>query len=315
MSHPPTSQSRLFIMGLAFSVLWASAFSAGKVALADCPPLALLALRFLAAGLLLAGFAWISGLWRRLDRRAVGALVLLGIFNHALYLGLSYSAMTLVPSGLTALLVSSNPVLVCALAAVFLGERMTRRKALGLACGLVGVALVVRSRMDGGADSTGVLLVLGALLSLTVGTLLYKRLPQSIPMAQAIAVQLLSGGLLVGLASGVSEPWAAITPTPSFLAALAYLVVPVSIGSYALWFMLLERGSASAASAWHFLVPPVGLFLGWLVLDEPLQPMDLLGALPVVVAIALVTLPGRAPLPRPVQAAEMVTLTSRGGAK
>jgi drug/metabolite transporter (DMT)-like permease len=302
-------------MGLAFSILWASAFSAGKVALADCPPLALLALRFLAAGVLLAGFAWVSGLWRRLDRRAVGALVMLGIFNHALYLGLSYSAMTLVPSGLTALLVSSNPVLVCALAAVFLGEQMTGRKIIGLLCGLAGVALVVRSRMDGGADPVGVALVLGALASLTVGTLLYKRLPQSIPMAQAIAVQLLSGGLLVAFASGVSESWQTITVTPSFAISLAYLIGPVSIGSYALWFMLLERGSASAASAWHFLVPPVGLFLGWLVLGEALDPMDLLGALPVVVAIALVTRPGSTVPRSPIQSAEIVTLTSRGGAK
>jgi drug/metabolite transporter (DMT)-like permease len=290
-------------MGLAFSILWASAFSAGKVALADCPPLALLALRFLAAGVLLAGFAWVSGLWRRLDRRAVGALVMLGIFNHALYLGLSYSAMTLVPSGLTAL------------AAVFLGEQMTGRKIIGLLCGLAGVALVVRSRMDGGADPVGVALVLGALASLTVGTLLYKRLPQSIPMAQAIAVQLLSGGLLVAFASGVSESWQTITVTPSFAISLAYLIGPVSIGSYALWFMLLERGSASAASAWHFLVPPVGLFLGWLVLGEALDPMDLLGALPVVVAIALVTRPGSTVPRSPIQSAEIVTLTSRGGAK
>jgi drug/metabolite transporter (DMT)-like permease len=158
-------------------------------------------------------------------------------------------------------------------------------------------------------------LVLGALASLTVGTLLYKRLPQSIPMAQAIAVQLLSGGLLVAFASGVSESWQTITVTPSFAISLAYLIGPVSIGSYALWFMLLERGSASAASAWHFLVPPVGLFLGWLVLGEALDPMDLLGALPVVVAIALVTRPGSTVPRSPIQSAEIVTLTSRGGAK
>jgi drug/metabolite transporter (DMT)-like permease len=285
-----SSAKALLLMGLAFSVLWASAFSAGKVALADCPPLALLALRFLAAGVLLAAWAKISGRWYALNGRAVWALVMLGVFNHALYLGLSYSAMTLVPSGLAALLISSNPVLVCALAALFLGERMTLRKAIGLFCGVVGVALVVRSRLGGGADITGVTLILGALLSLTVGTLLYKRLPQTIPMAQAIAVQLLSGGLLVGAASASWEHWDGIEPTLSLAVSLAYLIGPVSIGSYALWFMLLERGSASAASAWHFLVPPVGLFLGWLVLGEPLQAMDLLGALPVAVAIALVTM-------------------------
>jgi drug/metabolite transporter (DMT)-like permease len=128
-------------------------------------------------------------------------------------------------------------------------------------------------------------------------------------------VQLLSGGLLVAFASGVSESWQTITVTPSFAISLAYLIGPVSIGSYALWFMLLERGSASAASAWHFLVPPVGLFLGWLVLGEALDPMDLLGALPVVVAIALVTRPGSTVPRSPIQSAEIVTLTSRGGAK
>lgn len=296
---PPQATSLLspavvgILLGLAFSILWASAFAAGKIALSDSPPLFLLGARFSIAGVILALIVGLRGHWRVVSWSSLLRVAVLGILNHALYLGLSYSGMTHVSSGLTALLISCTPVLVSGLAVVMLNEPMTRRKRLGLALGLAGVALVVRSRLTGGADPIGVVLILGALASLTLGTLFYKRWPVQIPLTQGIALQLLVAGVVSVAASASLEPWSQVHLSWGLVASTAYLIGPVSIGCYGLWFLLLERGSASAASVWHFLVPPLGLAIGWGVLGEPLQPMDLIGAVPVVVAIALVTLPGR----------------------
>jgi drug/metabolite transporter (DMT)-like permease len=66
-------------------------------------------------------------------------------------------------------------------------------------------------------------------------------------------------------------------------------VVVVSIGAMLLWFWLLTRGTASAASSLHFVMPPLGLVMSWAVLGEQLQVLDLLGVAPVALGIWLTT--------------------------
>src|SRR5262249_1650680 len=115
-----------------FRLLWGSAFSAAKIALADCPPLLLLTARFLIAGGVMLGAAALSGTnWRNLTRRDLIALAGLGIANNALYLGLNYLGMRGISSGLSALIVSTNPVLTALLATLVLDERMTGARRRG----------------------------------------------------------------------------------------------------------------------------------------------------------------------------------------
>ncbi|MFD2030538.1 EamA family transporter [Ancylobacter dichloromethanicus] len=83
--------------------------------------------------------------------------------------------------------------------------------------------------------------------------------------------------------------------TANLFGGLAFLVVAVSIGGYGLWFYLLTRASATAASSLHFLMPPLGLFFGWLLLGEAVPPLDILGIVPIALGIWLVTRPARAP--------------------
>src|SRR5262245_24639111 len=162
----------------AFCLLWSSAFSAAKISLADCPPLLLLTARFLIAGVVMLGAAAVSGAsLRNLARRDLIALAGLGIANNALYLGLNYIGMSSISSGLSALIVSMNPVLTALLATMVLDERMTWRKALGLLLGVGGVAFIVESRIAGGIDSpVGIIFTIGALISMVGGKILFKLL-------------------------------------------------------------------------------------------------------------------------------------------
>ncbi|MGZ3360067.1 MAG: EamA family transporter, partial [Xanthobacteraceae bacterium] len=103
------------LMIAAFCLLWSSAFAVAKLALADCPPLLLLTARFLlAGGLMLAAAALDRSPWR-VARCDILALALLGIANNALYLGLNYVGMRSISAGLSALIVSANPVLTAVL--------------------------------------------------------------------------------------------------------------------------------------------------------------------------------------------------------
>jgi uncharacterized membrane protein len=115
-----------------FCLLWSSAFSVTKLALADCPPLLLLTARFLVAGVVILGAAAVTGTtWRTVTRRDLIVLAALGVANNALYLGLIYVGMRSISSGLSAIIVSANPVLTALLAAVVLDEQMTWRKQRG----------------------------------------------------------------------------------------------------------------------------------------------------------------------------------------
>ena len=274
----------------AFCIIWSSAFAVAKVALADCPPLLLLSARFLSAGLIvLAGCALLlpASHFRRLNLRDVAALSAMGILNNA---GLSYVGMTHVSSGFTAVLVSANPLLTALGAAVLLGERLTGRKLLGLVLGMIGVAIVVRSRIvSGHEDPLGTAYVVGALLALTAATLMFKKVHTSASLFVGSGIQSLAGGLALLPVALWREDLASIHPTLTLGLSFAWLTLAGSVGAFSLWFFILGRTSATRASALHFLMPPLGLMFGWLLLGEPVPPLDLVGIVPIALGIRLVT--------------------------
>lgn len=292
----PIGRTEILLVVL-FCLLWSSAFAPAKLAVADAPPLLLLASRFALAGLLCLGLARWRGEGGLPAPRAMAAFALLGLFNNAIYLGLSWSGMTLVSSGFAAVLISANPLLTALVAGPVLGERMTGRKMLGLLLGLAGVALVLRSRLGAGPgaeDVGGTLLVLGGLLSLVTGTILYKRLaPRGVGPWTGNGLQALAAGLALFPASLLIEDWSGARLTETVILAQVWMVLAVSVGGYMLWFRLLARHSATAASSLHFLMPPLGLGFGWLLAGESVPALDLLGILPIAIGIALVTRPAR----------------------
>src|SRR5689334_4773793 len=135
----PALRLPLPVLVAAFCLLWASAFSVAKLAVTDCPPLLVLTARFLIAGVFMLGSAAIYGKPWTLSRRDVVIFAVLGIANQAAYLGLSYVGIRSISSSLAALIISANPVLTAVMAAVFLDDQMTWRKAAGLLLGIGGV--------------------------------------------------------------------------------------------------------------------------------------------------------------------------------
>jgi drug/metabolite transporter (DMT)-like permease len=289
----PSAAFPMLLSIAAFCVLWSSAFAVAKVALADCPPLLLLTARFLLASAIMLGAAAVRGGPWRLSGRDLAALVLLGVANNALYLGLNYVGMQSISSGLSAMIVSANAVLTALLAAVFLDERMTWRKAAGLALGVAGIGFIVQSRSAGGIDSPlGIAFTIAALLAMVGGTILFKRLAPNGGLWVSNGVQNLGGGVALAPFAFAFESVGDVVPSWRLLAALAYLVLLVSAVAFVIWFRLLAEVGATAASAYHFLMPPLGLLFGWLLLGEQLGWTDLVGILPVALGIYLVTRPG-----------------------
>jgi len=284
----------LALAAIPFVLIWTSAFPASKFALASAPPMLFLSLRFLTAGLLLFAWAAARGEWARFRPRDLPVLALLGLLNHAAYLGLSWTGMASASSGMATIIISANPLLVSVLAWRLLGETLGRVRILGLILGLVGVVWIVRHRLDTGIDDgRGVALLVVALTVLSCGTVLYKRFRIGTPFTLGVALQLICAGLWLLPLAVLTEDIGAISLTPMFLGAFTWMVLVVSIGAYLLWFWLLERGNAGAVSAWLFLSPPTGLVMGALLLGETISPFDLVGIIPIGLGIALASRGGR----------------------
>lgn len=290
-----TSRVKLALMVVGFVLLWSSAFSVAKVAIADCPPLIFLAVRFLAAGMLMMALAGVSGVRWTLTRRDVAVFAALGIANQAVYLGIGYIALKTVSAGLAALIISANPIVTAVFAVAVLGERMTWPKVLGLLLGLGGVAFIVQSRLTLGTDHlTGIVLSVLALFSLVGGTILFKLCAPKQGLWIGNGVQSLAAGIAILPFALAFESFHEIVPTMSLLAAFAYNVLLISIFAYLLWFRILAVSGATAASSYHFLIPPLGMLFGWLILGEHLETADLFGIVPVALGIYLVTRPAAA---------------------
>ncbi len=278
-----------------FCLLWSFAFVAGKIGVTYCPPLILLAARFSLAGMLILGISALRGERWPLTLRDTLVFALIGVANNALYLGLGYTGLKTVSAGLGGLIVSANPIFTAAFAALLLNEQLTWRKVAGLLLGILGVASIVWHRMSVGTDSLhGILFTLASLASIVLGTILFKLLAPKGSLWVGNGVQNLAAGVVLIPVAFTFANVNDIVPNLQLLGAFAFLTLGGSVLAYVLWFHLLRVCGATAASAYHFLMPPLGMLFAFLVLGEHVEARDLLGIVPVAFGIYLVTRPAAA---------------------
>src|ERR1700730_3821895 len=278
-----------------FCVLWSFAFVAGKIGVTACPPLILLTARFSLAGILILGISALRRDAWSLSWRDAWVFAVLGVANNALYLGLGYTGLQTVSAGLGGLVVSANPVFTAGLAALFLGEALTWRKVAGLSLGIAGVSFIVWHRMSVGTDSWhGILFTLASLASIVAGTILFKLLAPKGSLWIGNGVQNLAAGIVLLPFAFTLADAGDVVPSTRLFGAFAFLVLGGSILAYRLWFHLLKVCGATAASAYHFLMPPLAMLFAWMVLGEHVEVRDLMGIVPVALGIYLVTRPAAA---------------------
>lgn len=275
-------------LALLFSFLWASAFMGVKIGLRSSPPLFLMGFRFLIAGALLLLVARLRGHPFPGARRDWRRLAVLGLLNNAAYLGLSAIALRHLSGGMGAVLASTNPLMLAAVAPWVLQERLGAARVAGLALAFASVLAIMYARTGAGDPPGAMALILLANALMVAGTVLFKRWAPRHPLTVVNGTQLLAASAALLLPSLLWEPVAAVRWDPAFLGAIAYLALAVSCGAMLIWFYLLRSGDASKASAFFFLNPVIGLFLGALLLGEPLRPQDFAGTAGVALGIYLV---------------------------
>ena len=267
---------RAIAMGLAFSLMWSSAFATARIIVAAAPPLMTLCVRFAISGLIAIGVARALGQSWRLTGPQLRSVLVFGLCQNALYLGLNFVAMKSVEASLASVIASSMPLIVAALGWGLRGEKVGPLGLLGLVAGFLGVALIMAGRIGTGADPLGVALCVGGATALAVATLSVKSATSGGNLLMIVGLQMLVGSVALGILAAATEAPVVVWSTPLILAFLYQIFVP-GLAATLLWFTLVGRIGAVKASTFHFLNPFFGVMTAALLLGETIGLLDMAG--------------------------------------
>ena len=280
---------RAIFMGLAFAVMWSSAFTSARIIVAAAPPLMALSLRFLISGLIALAIARLMGERLRLTREQWIATALFGLCQNALYLGLNFVAMQTVEASLAAIIASSLPLWVALIGWIAFSERMSGLGVLGLIGGFVGVALIMGSRLSGGVDPFGVALCVVGVLALTLATLVLRGASSGGNILTVVGFQMLFGSAFLAVPEVLLET-PVIEPSWTLAAAFLYTLLIPGLAATWVWFLLVRRIGAVRAATFHFLNPFLGVAIAALVLGEAMGTLDYVGVAIIMAGILAVQL-------------------------
>ncbi len=285
---------RAIAMGLAFALMWSSAFTSARIIVADASPLYALALRFLISGLLgVAIAAWMGQTWR-LTPAQWYATILFGICQNALYLGLNFVAMQTVEAGLAAIIASTMPLLVALATWLIFKERLGALGIVGLFAGLAGVALIMGARITDGVDLYGVMLCGIGVLALAFATLALRGAMSGGNFLMIVGLQMLVGSAALAVVAVVFET-PRFDPSWPLFWAFAYTTIVPGLAATLVWFLLVNRIGAIRAATFHFLNPFFGVAIAAVLLGEALGPRDIVGVAIITAGILAVQLARQTP--------------------
>jgi drug/metabolite transporter (DMT)-like permease len=273
-----------------FVTIWGSGYLATKIGLHYAAPFTFLTLRF-AFGVacmlpivLIARAAWPA------TRKELGHVLMAGFLMHTLNLGGSHYTQYLgVSAGITAVLLSVQPLLTALIASRWMGEQLGGRQWLGVALGLAGVLLVVWHKIDVREMTLGSLLAVAtSLLGVTAGTLYQRVYCPLVDLRMSALVQFIASALtlapLAWLIEGFKVDWA----WPMF-GALAFLVIGASILAVNALHTLMRHGEATRVTSLLYLTPIFAVVLELALFHVMPTPLSIAGIAVTCLGVALVT--------------------------
>ena len=267
--------TRLF--PLLFIVLWASAFVTSKAIVNDSSPFAALSFRF---GLVSLGF-FIFCIFTNskiiLSFNDFLKASLIGICFHGLYLGgVFYAISENLSVGITAIIVSLQPILTAIFAGPFLREVVTWKQWIGIMLGFIGTLLVIGLDIGETIPIIGLIASLIGLTAITSGTLLQRKIGGNIPLATSNLYQAFSAFIFLLIITTLFEK-SFINFSTNFILSIGWQVIFVSFGAFTILQYLINTGTASRTATLFFLVPPVSVVMAWLFLNEKMTIVEISG--------------------------------------
>jgi drug/metabolite transporter (DMT)-like permease len=288
-------------LGIVYFV-WGSTYLAIKLAVETMPPLLSASVRFVAAAAILAGVLALLRLDLRVHRRQLAASALLGFLLLTTGVGMVQLAETSIDSGVAAIIASSVPLQVVAMRTLT-GDRVARATLASVPIGLAGVAIVVGP--GGGGDIAGLVVMVAASVSWSVGSFVATKLPLPADPFVATTYEMLFGGLLLLPLAALTGDFGDVEqPSGRSIAGLVYLALAGSLVGFSAYAWLLRKAPISKVVTHQYVNPLVAIILGAVFLGEELALATIAGAALVVSSVFVVVRhespkPAAEPAPEP----------------
>jgi len=258
-------------------IVWGTTYVAIKIALATIPPFLMGGLRYIAAGLLLAGLAGLRG-YRLPPAGQWATLAMLGFLMLLMGNGGVAWGSQYLPSGLVAVLVGMSPFWMTGVDALMRdGKQLFVRQWIGLLVGLAGITTLVWPDITAGGASGrnflfGVIALQLACAGWAVGSAYTRRHVMPGHIFGAAAVQMAAGGVFMMIAGTLLGEWSRISFTTATTMAFVYLVVFGSVIGFAAYSYALQHLDVAIVSLYTYINPVIAVSLGTIVLGEPFHP-------------------------------------------
>tara|TARA_B110000014_G_C20059718_1_gene551788 strand:+ start:38 stop:886 length:849 start_codon:yes stop_codon:yes gene_type:complete len=279
--------TRLF--PLIFIILWASAFVTSKAIVDDSSPFAALSFRF---GLVSLGFFIFCVFTNSKIILSFNDFIkasIIGICFHGLYLGgVFYAISENLSVGITAIIVSLQPILTAIFAGPFLKEVVTWKQWVGIMLGFFGTLLVIGMDIGESIPIIGLIASLIGLTAITSGTLLQRKIGGNIPLATSNLYQAFSAFIFLLMITFLFEK-SFINFSLNFILSMSWQVIFVSFGAFTILQYLINTGTASRTATLFFLVPPVSVVMAWLFLNEKMTILDISGLIIATLGVYIAT--------------------------
>lgn len=280
------------LMGIAFVIMWSSAFTSAKIIVETAPPMWALAVRFLISGGIAVGIAALLGQSARLTRGQWRNTVIFGVCQNALYLGLFFVAMQWIEAGLASIIASSMPLVVAFLSWSLLKEKIPPIAVLGLIAGFAGVALIMSARLTTGADPIGLMICAVGVLALAIATLSVRGAASGGNVLMIVGLQMLVGSAVLFIPAILFEV-PEVELSTNLVLAFVYTTIVPGLAATWVWFKLVGRIGSTNAATYHFLNPFFGVAIAAVIIGEELSVRDFIGVAIITFGILAVQLSRR----------------------
>jgi drug/metabolite transporter (DMT)-like permease len=276
-----------------FVFLWSTGFIGAKYIVPYAEPFTFLTIRYVLAAAILFAIAYALKQPLKLNREQFKASFAVGMLLHVIYIGGVFYAVSLgVSAGISAVIVSIQPVLVSLLAVPLLGERLRWVQVVGLFLGVAGIALLLLPKVFQGdytasTSLVGIFICVIALLGTSGGYLVQKKMGSDIPFLSGTGAQYAVSAIAFAVLSFATEEQI-IEWVPAFLFGLAWIVLMLSIASIVLLYGMLRTGSASKVSSLYYLVPPVAAIQAYFLFGEVIGFVGIIGMALAAIGVVLV---------------------------
>ncbi len=292
-ASPPAERERALALGagLVTVTLWASAFVGIRSASHHLSPGALALGRLSIASLAL-GLIVLTRREPLPSRRDLATIALVGVFWFGLYNIALNEAERRVDAGTAAMLVNVGPILIAILAGLVLHEGFPRRLFAGCSVALAGVALIAVATSDGFSASWGALLCLVAAVFYAVGVVAQKPVLARVSTLEVTWMACTFGAIVCLPFAGQLAREVPEAPA-STIGWMVYLAIaPMALG-FLTWGYALSRTTAGRMGSMTYLVPPIAVLLGWLLLGESPPGLALVGGAICLVGVVIARRPVR----------------------